>query len=144
MRDVAAECLTQRCCVIRENLCILSAARDGLMLPPVAYQQNTIIRMETIHKVMHLPSGRQRRFVKNVQALFTRVGFLAAREMLLERRSFHPCLGKFLRGPGCGRKTFDMVSLGHCRFADNGQSCGFARTSNRCSEAALREASRTG
>jgi len=32
---------------------------DRLMLPPVAYQQYTIVRMQARHKLVHLPGGRE-------------------------------------------------------------------------------------
>src|SRR6266849_2959211 len=40
---------------------------DRLMLPPVADQQHAVIRMEPVHKLMHLPGRCQRGFVEYIE-----------------------------------------------------------------------------
>ena len=92
----------------------------GFMLPPVADQQDTVIGMEPVHEFMQLPGRCQRGFVEHIQALFARVGLLAARQMFLQRGCFHARLGELLCRAGCGRETFDVVSLCLCGFADHG------------------------
>src|SRR5580698_5717471 len=40
---------------------------NRLMLPPVADEQHTVIRMEPVHKFMHLPGRCERGFVEYIE-----------------------------------------------------------------------------
>src|SRR5271157_243475 len=40
---------------------------NRLMLPPVADEQYTVIRMEPVDKLIHLPGRRQRGFVEHIE-----------------------------------------------------------------------------
>ncbi len=50
--------------------------------------------------------------------------------MPLKRGRFHTSLCELLGRAGCGRETFDMVSLRHCGFANHGEGRGFSGAGN--------------
>ncbi len=56
---------------------------NRLMLPPVADEQHTVIRMEPIHKLMHLPGRCQRGFVEYIEPFFPAIRLLSTYQMLL-------------------------------------------------------------
>src|SRR5580658_2927381 len=56
---------------------------NRLMLPTVADEQHTVIRMEPIHKLMHLPGRCQRGFVEYIEPLLPAIRLLSAYQMLL-------------------------------------------------------------
>ena len=68
-------------CVLK--LCEGPPGLHSLMLPPVAYEQHAVIRMEPVYEFMHLPGRCQRRFVEHIKALLAGVGLLPPRQMLL-------------------------------------------------------------
>ena len=82
---------------------------NRLMLPPVADEQHTIIRMEAVHKLMHLPGRCQRGFIEHIEPflagiwLLVRVpdAFVAWMSPCLLRRASAP-LGTWARNlPPC-------------------------------------------
>src|SRR5208282_5969305 len=56
---------------------------DCLMLPPVADEQYTIIRMEPVHKLMHLPGRCQRGFVEHIEPFLAGIRLLSTYQMPL-------------------------------------------------------------
>src|SRR5271167_1974272 len=56
---------------------------NRLMLPPVANEQHTLIRMEPVHKLMHLPGRCQRGFVEHIEAFLSGIRLLSTYQMLL-------------------------------------------------------------
>src|ERR1019366_294915 len=60
-----------------------SPSFNRLMLPPVADEQHTIIRMEPVHKLMHLPGRRQRGFVEYKEPFLAGIRLLSTYQMLL-------------------------------------------------------------
>jgi hypothetical protein len=63
------------------------------MLPPITYQQHAVIRMKTIHKLVHLFGGRKRGFIEHIQAALSGVRLCPKRKMFLQRGCFHACIG---------------------------------------------------
>jgi len=59
------------------------AGLDRLMLPPVAYEQDPVIRMEPVHKLVHLPGRCQRGFVEHIEPFLAGIRLLSTRQMLL-------------------------------------------------------------
>src|SRR5579859_783755 len=49
---------------------------NRLMLPPVADEQYTVIRMEPVHKIMHLPGRCQRGFVEHIKPFLAGIRLL--------------------------------------------------------------------
>src|SRR5271156_1853436 len=60
-----------------------SPGLDRFMLPPVADEQHAVIRMEPVHKLMHLPGRRQRGFVEHIEAFLAGIRLLSTYQMLL-------------------------------------------------------------
>src|SRR5271169_5282015 len=56
---------------------------DRLMLPPVADEQHTIIRMEPVQKLMHLSGRCQRGFVEYIEPFLPSIRLLSTYQMLL-------------------------------------------------------------
>ena len=56
---------------------------NRLMLPPVADEQHTVIRMEPVHKLMHLPGRCQRGFVEYIEPFLPAIRLLSTYQMLL-------------------------------------------------------------
>ena len=56
---------------------------DRLMLPPVADEQYTVIRMEPVQKLMHLPGRCRRRFVEHIEPFLAGIWLLSTYQMLL-------------------------------------------------------------
>jgi hypothetical protein len=54
------------------------------MLPDVSYQENTVVRMQAVHKVMHLLGRSKRTLVKDVEPFLASVGLLPFGEMRLQ------------------------------------------------------------
>ena len=92
----------------------------GFVLPVIAYQQDTVMRMKPFDEVMHLPSRCQRRFIEHIEPFLAGVWMFSTRQMLLQRGRFHARLGEFLRRARCGRKPFDPVSIRFRTFTNNG------------------------
>ena len=100
---------------------------NRLMLPPVADEQHTVIRMEPVHKLMHLPGRCQRGFVEYIEPFLPAIRLLSTYQMLLQRGCLHACFPELLRCAGRWRETFHLIALGLRAFADHGQSCCLAR-----------------
>jgi hypothetical protein len=79
---------------------------NRLMLPPVADEQHTVVRMEPIHKFMHLPGRCQRGFVEYIEPFLPAIRLLSTNQMLLQRRCLHACVPELLRRAGRRRETF--------------------------------------
>src|SRR5208282_1956291 len=62
---------------------------NRLMLPPVADEQHTVIRMEPVHKIMHLPGRCQRGLVKYIESSLPAIRVLSTYQMLLECGCLH-------------------------------------------------------
>src|SRR5450631_555701 len=56
---------------------------DRLMLPPVADEQDTVIRMKPAQELMHLSGRRQRGFVEYIEPFLPAIRLLSTNQMLL-------------------------------------------------------------
>lgn len=90
---------------------------DGFVLPSVAYQENAIIPVQALDKLVNLPRGCKRRLVEHVQSLLAGVGLFAAGKVPLQRGGLDSRLGQSLRGARRGRKTV---------FASSARSSGYS------------------
>jgi hypothetical protein len=70
-----------------------SACLDGFVLPRVTNQENAIIPMQALDKLVNLPRGCERRLVDHIESLLAGVGLLAARKLPLQRGSLNACFG---------------------------------------------------
>src|SRR5580700_10604382 len=89
-----------------------SSGFDRLMLPTVADEQHTVIPMEPVHKLMHLPGRCQRGFVEHIEPFLAGIGLLSTYQMLLERGCLHACFAELLRRARRWGETFHSVALG--------------------------------
>ena len=69
-------------------------------------EQHTVVRMEPIHKFMHLPGRCQRGFVEYIEPFLPAIRLLSTNQMLLQRRCLHACVPELLRRAGRRRETF--------------------------------------
>src|SRR5271165_1146267 len=102
------------------ELCEGPPGLNRLMLPPVADEQHTVVRMEPVHKLMHLPSRCQRGFVEYIEPFLAGIRLLPTYQMLLQRGCLHTGFAELLCRAGCRRETFHPESLGLRAFADHG------------------------
>jgi len=65
---------------LRERL----SGLDRFMLPPVAYQQHTVVRVQARHKLVHLPGGREGGFIEHIEPLLPCVRLLPLRQVHLQ------------------------------------------------------------
>src|ERR1700722_11380282 len=65
------------------ELCAGPPGLNCLMLPPVADEQHTVIRMEPVHKLMHLSGRCQRGFVEHIEPFLAGIRLLSTYQMLL-------------------------------------------------------------
>ena len=112
-----ARCLHPGFLKLRER----TSCFDRLVLPRVADQQNSVIRMKPYRQTRASGVWRRAKIRRARRASFRRCPAVLPGEMPLQRRSFDSGLGQLLRSTGRGRKSFDSVALGLSAFANDGQ-----------------------